>query len=139
MSDIDSLVGLLNELFSIEEDFKFNETLQRKGLSMMLDNRRDRCIMVACSGRDVIGMCSAQMVVSTAEGGIAALIEDMVVTRSYRGRGVGGDLLCSIENWAHKMGAKRMQLLADKNNLAALQFYKDKQWATTRMICLRKK
>lgn len=35
VSDIDSLVGLLEELFSIEEDFVFDEQKQRKGLLLM--------------------------------------------------------------------------------------------------------
>ena len=138
-ADINQMIGLLEELFSMEEDFIFKEAAQRHGLSMMLSDNQNRCVMVAASGKQVMGMCSAQLLVSTAEGGMAALIEDMVVAESYQGKGIGKNLLLSIEKWAIKKGAKRMQLLADGNNVNALNFYKKQKWSTTQLICLRKK
>ena len=136
--DINQMIGLLEELFSIEEDFIFNEAAQRHGLSMMLSDNQNRCIMVVASGKQVMGMCSAQLLVSTAKGGMAALIEDMVVAKSYRRKGMGTKLLLSIEKWALEKGAKRIQLLADKNNVNALDFYKKQKWSVTQLICLRK-
>ena len=137
--DIMQMVSLLKELFSIEKDFTFNKTIQQNGLAMMLSDNEKRCIMVATSGEQVIGMCSAQLLVSTAEGGMVALIEDMVVAKSYRGQDIGKKLLLSIEKWTNKKGAKRMQLLADKNNFSALRFYDQQNWATTKLICFRKR
>ena len=137
-SDINQMTGLLKELFSIEDDFIFNEAAQRRGLSMMLDDNEKCCIMVAASEKQVIGMCSAQLLVSTAEGGMVALIEDMVVAKSYQRRGMGKRLLLSMEQWAYKKRAKRIQLLSDKNNINALVFYKKQKWAATQLICLRK-
>jgi len=138
-ADINQMIGLLEELFSIEKDFIFNEPAQSKGLSMMLSDDQNRCIMVAVSKKQVIAMCSAQLLVSTAKGGMAALIEDMMVGKSYQGKGAGKKLLLSIEKWAIEKGAKRMQLLADKNNINALNFYEKQKWSTTQLICLRKK
>ncbi|MBW2662435.1 MAG: GNAT family N-acetyltransferase [Deltaproteobacteria bacterium] len=138
LSDINQMVGLLEELFSIEEDFAFNETTQRNGLAVMLGDNEKGCIMVAASGEQVIGMISAQLLVSTAEGGMVALIEDMVVAKLYRGQGIGKKLLLSIEKWTNKKGAKRIQLLADRNNFHALGFYKKQKWASTQLTCLRK-
>jgi len=139
LSDINQMAGLLKELFSIEKDFTFNMKTQQNGLTMMLDDSEKRCFMVAASGEHIIGMISAQLLVSTAKGGMAALIEDMVVAKSYQGKGIGKRLLLSIEKWALKKGAKRMQLLADKNNFSALGFYEQQKWAATQLICLRKK
>ena len=139
LSDINQMVGLIKELFSIEEDFIFNETIQRNGLAMMLGDNEKCCIMVACKGEQTIGMCSAQLLISTAEGGMVALIEDMVVAKSYRGQGIGNKLLLSIEQWAKSRDAKRLQLLADKNNFSALRFYDQQNWSTTQLVCLRKK
>ena len=138
-SDINQMTGLLKELFSLEEDFTFNEAAQRQGLFMMLDDNEKRCIMIAESEKQIIGMCSAQLLVSTAEGGMAAIIEDMVVAKSYQRQGIGKRLLLSMEKWAYKKKAKRIQLLADKNNINALEFYKKQKWAGTQLICLRKK
>ena len=135
--DLDRLVELLKVLFSIEEDFTFNETLQRLGLQMMLENGRG-CILVAEVDGQVIGMCSGQLTISTAEGGPALLVEDVVVDASCRGQWIGRNLMEAIGVWAKKQGASRLQLLADKNNAPALEFYKRLGWQTTELICLRK-
>ena len=137
-SDINQMLQLLEQLFSIEEDFTFNESVQRNGLAMMLNNSQHRCIMVASSGEQIMGMCSAQLFVSTAEGGMAALIEDMVVAKTFQRLGIGKKLLHAIEKWAVTKGVKRMQLLADGNNINAIDFYKEQKWSATHLICLRK-
>jgi hypothetical protein len=70
VSDINAMVNLLRLLFSIEEDFTFDESRHCLGLAMMLKNEDERCIMVAEINAVVVGMCSAQLLVSTAEGGL---------------------------------------------------------------------
>jgi len=139
VSDMDSLVELLKDLFSIEKDFVFNESMQRRGLAMMLENQTERCIIVAETDGKVIGICSIQTLISTAEGGPVGLVEDVTVNPSYRGKGIGRMLLSSLEEWANKKGLKRLQLLADRNNAPALEFYEKMNWKKTQLICLRKK
>ena len=139
ISDIDALVVLLKDLFSIEEDFTFSESIQRRGLRMMLCDQKNACIIVAEKNQKVVGMCSAQLLVSTAEGGRVAFVEDMIVARPFRREGIGKKILLSIEKWADEQDAKRLQLLADQNNMPALRFYEKMDWTTTKLICLRKK
>ena len=137
-SDITDMVKLLRILFSIETDFVVNEGTQQRGLEMMLEDSTHRRMMVAELNQQIVGMCTAQILVSTAKGGIVALIEDLVVEDAYRGKGIGKELLLSIENWANAQGAKRLQLLADRNNIRALEFYKNLDWKGTQMICLQR-
>ena len=136
-ADIDSLIALLKILFSIEEDFKFEPQMQRHGLEMLLANPQG-CILVAENSEGVIGMCTGQLTISTAEGGPAALIEDIVVSEKYRRQGLGKLLLKRVSNWARTKNVSRLQLLADQNNEAALDFYKSIGWQKTQLICLRK-
>lgn len=138
VSDIDSLVGLLEEIFSIEEDFIFDEQKQRKGLLLMLEAQDKRCVMVAEMNKKIVGMCSVMTFISTAEGGLAGVVEDMVVSKKYRGKGIGKFLMKLIEEWAKEKGLFRLQLLADKDNTAALEFYKKMDWSNTQLICIRK-
>lgn len=138
-SDIDALVKLLELLFQIEADFAFDRVKQRRGLEMLLSKGNDSCLMVAELNKEIIGMCSAQLLVSTAEGGLKAIIEDMVVAEHYRGQNIGGRLLTEIETWAGKQGAKRLDLLADCHNTPALQFYEHMRWSRTELIGLQKK
>ena len=106
----------------------------------MLDGcGKHRCVQVAETEGRVVGMVTAQMLVSTAEGGLVALVEDMVVDRHCRGRGIGRLLMERIEKWARDRGASRLQLLADRTNFQALDFYDRIGWRPTGMICLRRK
>jgi GNAT superfamily N-acetyltransferase len=140
LKDLDALIHLLQQLFAIESDFEFDLGRHQSGLSLMLDGcLKHKCIKVAEAGGRVVGMCTAQLLISTAEGGIVALIEDVVVDKSLRGRGIGARLLHSIEQWAHSRGATRLQLLADCDNHAALTFYEKTGWQRTQLICVRKK
>lgn len=136
-SDIEALTSFLAILFSIEEDFFFNKTLQRRGLELMLANDRC-CVLVADVNGQAVGMCSGQLTISTAEGGPALLVEDMVVLGDYRGQGIGQRLMAKVAEWAKTKGASRLQLLADRNNTPALEFYKHLGWQATELICLRK-
>ena len=138
-SDIDSLIDLLKLLFEIETDFAFDKEKQRCGLEMMLGQENSRCLMVAELHQEVIGMCSAQLLVSTAEGGLKAIIEDLVISKGYRGQRIGKRLLTVVEKWALNQGAKRLDLLADRCNSPALRFYENVNWLHTELICLQKK
>lgn len=135
-ADLDSLVSLLAVLFSIEQDFVFDELRQRRGLALMLENERG-CVLVAEVEGQVVGMCTGQLLVSTAEGGLSLLVEDVVVQEQWRGRGVGRLLVKAISDWARVNKVSRLQLLADRNNVPALDFYRIMGWHTTELICLR--
>lgn len=137
-TDVDALIGLLKELFSIERDFQFNESLHRRGLTLMLEGGGDRCILVARTGQKVVGMISVQTLISTAAGGRVGLVEDMVVSQSFRRKGIGKRLLTSLKAWAKGAELLRLQLLADNENGPALGFYEKMDWKTTNLICLRK-
>lgn len=135
--DIPSLVMLLQELFSIEQYFNFDSSKQTKALQFLLSDNRC-CVFVALDQSKVIGMCSLQVVLSTAEGGYVGQIEDVVVVTDYRGKGIGKRLLSSMEKWAEQRGLLRLQLLADRHNQSTLEFYKAVEWSNTHLMALRK-
>ncbi|MGB5158251.1 GNAT family N-acetyltransferase [Desulfobacterium sp. N47] len=138
--DINKLLELLKLLFSIEKDFKFDIIRQSRGLNMMLDGcGKHRCVKVADIKGRVVGMATAQTLISTAEGGISVVVEDMAVSPDWQGRGVGKRLLEDITKWAKSRNAVRLSLLADKDNTAALGFYDHIGWNKTSLICLHKK
>ena len=132
--DIPALCSLLQQLFSIEQDFTPDLDKQTRGLQLLLAQPERGTIMVAQqSGGSVIGMVSAQLVISTAQGTPAAWIEDMVVDAGYRGRGLGRQLLDSILGWAKAQGVTRAQLLVDMDNHPAIAYYDHLGWNTTRL------
>jgi GNAT superfamily N-acetyltransferase len=136
--DLDALVALLADLFAIEADFRPDAARQRRGLALLLAGR-GRCLVLVAERRGrIVGMVTVQLLVSTAEGGLSALVEDMVVAALERGRGAGRLLLARAEAWARARGATRLQLLADRDNAPALRFYERVGWRATRLVCLRR-
>ena len=139
-SDIPQLVELLKALFAIEADFNFDNDKQACGLELLINNDSD-CILVAelLVERRVLGMCTVQTLISTAEGGMVGLLEDLVVAADFRRQGIGAKLFAETVKWAECRGLKRLQLLVDKNNLPALSFYEKQGWESTQLICLRRR
>ncbi|MGD9947630.1 MAG: N-acetyltransferase family protein [Desulfobulbus sp.] len=135
--DLEQLVELLRLLFSIEEDFSADTAKQHHGLKLMLNNGQARVLVAEVDGQ-VLGICTGQLVISTAEGGPSVLVEDMAIFPDHRGKGVGRALLAALTAWAKEQGATRMQLLADKYNQPALGYYQHLNWQETALICWRK-
>ena len=137
-ADIPQLVLLLEALFSIEADFLIDSDKQARGLALLITSHKD-CILIAeLSGcHKIVGMCSIQTLISTAEGGVVGLLEDLIVAADYRQQGIATKLLDAAISWSKLQGLKRLQLLADKNNALALAFYQKQGWQPTQLICLR--
>jgi len=132
------MVQLLGELFAIEADFEPDPERQRAGLDRLLASP-GACVLVAETRVEVIGMCSVQTLVSTAEGGEAGLVEDLIVAEAFRRRGIGTRLMEEAECWARERGIERLQLLAETGNERALDFYRRNGWAKTGLGVLRKR
>lgn len=137
-SDLTVMIKLLEQLFSIEQDFVFSPEKHRLGLKLML-NQPQAMVLVAEMNNQVVGMITMQLLVSTAEGAGVGLIEDLVVDGAYRQQGIGTRLLAAMQAKAKLLGLKRIQLLADRDNEPALLFYQKHDWMMTHMICMRKK
>jgi len=138
-ADIPRMCGLLSELFAIESDFSPDSQKQAKGLSLLLNERSGlSAVLVAEKGDEIVGMCSVQMLISTAQGGSVGLLEDLIVRREYRGNGIGTRLLSEIFRWCDTKNISRLQLLRDADNERGLKFYAGNGWSGTRLVCMRK-
>ena len=137
-ADVPELSRLLDDLFSIEQDFQPNTENQQRGMLLLLQQPERGCIKLAEEGGRIIGMVSAQLVISTAEGAPSAWVEDMVVDNAWRGRGIGRALLDSLMDWARTKGATRAQLLVDLDNEPALGYYRHLGWDTTKLAARRR-
>lgn len=134
--DIDEMVLLLKSLFATKTDFHFDPASQVAALELLLTS--DSClILVAEQGDQIVGMCCGQTVISTAEGGLALLVEDVVVRQEMRGKGIGYKMMRTLAAWATSRNISRLQLLVDRNNDPAIAFYDKYGWQSTQLICLR--
>jgi ribosomal protein S18 acetylase RimI-like enzyme len=131
------LCKLLSLLFAQETDFKPDTRRQSRGLRLILNQPEVGIIYCATKGKSVIGMVSILFTVSTAEGGRAAWLEDMVVHPDWRGKSIGAQLLHEAINRVRAAGCTRITLLTDSTNGAAIHFYEKAGFVRSGMIPLR--
>ena len=135
--DLDQLADLLAELFTLESDFCPDREKQLRGLRLILDNPAlGRLFVLRDCGR-VAGMANALITVSTAEGSRVAMLEDVIIRNEYRGKGLGRRLVEHVLAWARIEGMTRVTLLADRDNEAALRFYRKLGFEHSHMAVLR--
>ena len=112
-ADLPRLVELLGILFESEAEFARDAEKQRAGLQAILADPSKGRIFVARDGRELVAMASLLYTISTAEGGKAALFEDLVVAPEHRQRGIGEALLKHAVAQARAEGVLRITLLTD--------------------------
>jgi len=86
--ELPQLVALLTILFSEESEFAPDYEKQTRALEKILSDESVGTIYVARDEGQVVAMASLLYTVSTAEGGTAALFEDLVVQPTHRGQGI---------------------------------------------------
>lgn len=136
-ADVPAMAGLLADLFKVETEFAVDRTKQERALRMIIERPSAAAWVAECGGQ-VVGMVTAQTVVSTAEGGESVWIEDVIVRDGWRRKGIGRRLVQAVEQWCAGRGVTRMQLLADGGNEDAMAFYPHRGWTKTGMVAFRK-
>ena len=122
--DLPALVDLLGQFFASESEFTADCAKQERALKMILADPRLGRIFVARDGKTVVATASLLYTVSTAEGGPAALFEDLVVRPDYRQQGIGAKLLAHVIEQARAEGLLRLTLLTDMQNERAQVMYR---------------
>jgi GNAT superfamily N-acetyltransferase len=122
--DVPQLTELLGLLLAQEADFAPDPERQRRALNAIVADASIGRIYVMRERAEVIAMASLLYTVSTAEGGKAAWLEDLVVRPSRRGRGIGRMLLQQVAARARADGVLRLTLLTDPGNERAHALYR---------------
>lgn len=137
LRDVPQLADLLNLLFTQEADFQPDRQKQERGLRLIIESAHIGIILAAREGEEVVGMVSLLFTISTAEGGPAGWLEDMVVRPDRRGAGLGSRLLQKAIDYARSHGCSRITLLTDKVNAGAIRFYGRHGFTESAMTALR--
>jgi len=137
--DLPQLVELLGMLFSQEADFSPDADKQARGLAAILDNPLIARIHVVREGGRVLGMLALMNSISTAEGGPAVWLEDLVLRPECRGRGLGRALLRHAIAVARAEGQLRISLLTDARNERAQALYASEGFDGSAMKTMRLK
>lgn len=138
LADIPALCRLLDLLFEQEVEFKPDLDAQTLGLELIIKSPDTGTIIVARENSELIAMVNILYTVSTALGARVGMLEDMVVSTSARGSGVGSKLIEFALAYAAKQGCKRMTLLTDHDNELAHRFYQKHGFSRSSMVAFRK-
>jgi rubredoxin/GNAT superfamily N-acetyltransferase len=136
--DIGPCARLLGVLFGQEQEFKADLHTQEEGLRLIIENPSAGTLFVCELDGAVVGMVSLLTTISTALGRKTALLEDMIVSPEFRGKGIGSRLIQYACDWAREHGLARITLLTDGDNLPAHRFYTEKGFSRSDMVVFRK-
>jgi len=137
IDDISGLATLLGMLLAQEADFTPDRGRQEAGLRLIINSPGAGVIFVARIDDEIAGMVSLLFTVSTAQGGAACWLEDMIVRPDQRGGGLGARLLQTAVDYARDHGYTRITLLTDRVNIAAQRFYARHGFQASAMTVLR--
>lgn len=137
LNDIPDLAGLLEILFAQEADFAPDRDKQTRALAQLIASPTlGQVFVVRVDGRPV-AMVSLLFTISTAEGGPACLLEDLVVHPDHRGRGFASALLDHAAVFAKDRAFTRITVMTDPDNAVALAVYERHGFRRSAMTPLR--
>ena len=117
--DIDQLIELYKDLTPFKNDFEKSQEIYEE---MIKDE--NYLLLIAKEGDKVIGSVLGICCKSLASGGEPFLvIEDVIVDKSIRGKGVGSRLFESIENFAKKKKCTYAILVSSDFRTKGHKFY----------------
>lgn len=121
-NDMKQVLKLIKELAKFEKEpnavILNEEQLVRDGFSK---NPKFKCF-VAESKNEIIGLALGYPRYSTWKG-VTMHLEDLIVTKSRRGNGVGSLLFSKFINYAHSQRVKRIEWAVLDWNVNAIEFY----------------
>lgn len=136
-ADVPALCALLSLLFAQEADFTPDPDRQTRALNLILAQPETGQILCATDGDVVVGMVSLLYTISTAKGGRAAWMEDLITHPDRRGQGIGGQLLQAVIQGARAAGCLRLTVLTDATNHPAMRFYERASFTRSQMVPFR--
>jgi len=131
-SDMEAMVALWKELMLLHADMDRNfvliaeaETLFRAYLEKHFSDK-DSFAVVACHENALVGytMAIESERPPVFEKARTALISDMIVTASFRGRGIGSRLVRRVKAWARTLDVDQLEVMAATVNPQAMGFWK---------------
>lgn len=137
LNDLPELAELLNDLFTRDIEFVPDLKKQKSGLEAIINNPEMGEILVLKGEGKILGMVSLLYSISTALGGKVAILEDMIIHKDHRQKGLGKELLGEAIRFSKERNCLRLTLLTDFNNDTAISFYQQFGFKKSDMIPMR--
>lgn len=138
IEDLPALTDLVMNLLETSKDFTPDQTMQERGLQLILEQPSRGRIFVVRNKDKIFGMVNLLFTISTARGGFVILMEDVVIHPDHRGQGYGAMLVDYVFEFAKKKQFKRITLLTDKMSAESQEFFKKQGFEYSNMIPMRR-
>ena len=117
--DFDQVFGLLKQLWSYKElDYEAMKKVFEEKL-----RATDHFFIAALYGPQIVGFCSLTVKQNLWVQGLLGNVDEMIVEESYRGKGIGRQLLQRITEIAIENNCKRLELESSFHREQAHTFY----------------
>jgi GNAT superfamily N-acetyltransferase len=123
--DEGAALALIEELFEPPgaEAPGYTEERGRAGFKHAVHDR-DADVLLAIEGEQVVGLASVYADILSIRYGPRCWLQDLVVTSSHRGLGVGAKLICAASDWAGDRGCTHLELSSGEGRKDAHRFYR---------------
>ena len=123
--DEDAILGLIPQLFQApgREAPGYTEERGRTGVRWAIE-RQDSDILLALDGERLVGLASVYADIQSIRYGPRCWLQDLVVSRDARSRGIGKALLDAATEWAREHGCTHLQLSSGLGRVDAHRFYR---------------
>lgn len=107
----------------VEHDLPADPSLVAGAVAGILSDERTGFLLVARVGGEPVGVAYVAMIWSLEHGGLSAWLEELYVVSTWRGHGVGADLLRSSLVQARARGCLMMDLEVTEDHARAARLY----------------
>jgi ribosomal protein S18 acetylase RimI-like enzyme len=123
-ADLPDVEALLIELINTQDNPQGFSTQRLRENCRLLIKRADSCLLVAKIGETVVGLISFSLRHTATAPEMTGLIDELIVSRDYRGQGIGRRLVSAVVNRCRQLGCCELEVSTEKANANAREFYK---------------
>jgi len=123
-SDLPIIIELMKELIEAMDDVEgFDIDIVSENCHSLLNDVNSN-IMVAEIDGHTVGVVKYSARRTFLHSGLSGLIDELVVTKDYRGKGIGKQLIFAVIERCEQLGCCEVELTTEYTNTNAIEFYK---------------
>lgn len=123
-SDILMIKKLMEELIEVMENTKgIDIGMISKNYQNLLNDSNSHFLVVEKEGT-IIGFANFTTRKTLLHSGPSGLIDELVIAKEYRGKGIGQQLINAVIQKCKQLGCCEVEVSTEKTNIKAIEFYK---------------
>ncbi|HKA52478.1 MAG TPA: GNAT family N-acetyltransferase [Candidatus Binatia bacterium] len=122
-ADIETLLQFMREYYEFDH-LPFDSQAARAALTGVLDDASLGRVWLICDGGEAIGYLVLTLGYSLEYGGRDAILDEVYLRASHRGRGIGRSALTFAEGVCRSLGVRALHLEVERTNTHAHGLYR---------------